>query len=94
MAYSAGMKAKARKPVQYTVRDVPADADAALRRRARAEGKSLNSLLREALVREAGLADEPVRHADLDQLAGLWEDDPEFDAALAAQDVVDPSLWR
>jgi hypothetical protein len=85
---------KARKPVQYTVRDVPAEADAALRRRARAEGKSLNRLLCEALVREAGIADEPVRHSDLDRLAGQWEDDPDFDAALAAQDVVDAKLWR
>lgn len=85
---------KARKPVQYTVRDVPAEADVALRRRARAEGKSLNRLLREALMREAGLTDEPVRRNDLDRLAGLWEEDPDCDAALAAQDVVDAKLWQ
>jgi hypothetical protein len=84
-----------RRPVQYTVRDVPPTVDAALRRRARREGKSLNRLLRDALVREAGLggADEVVHH-DLDRLAGLWEPDPAFDAAITAQDAVDEDLWR
>jgi hypothetical protein len=81
--------------VQYTVRDVPPTVDAALRRRARREGKSLNRLLREALVREAGLGEaDGVVHHDLDRLAGLWEPDPAFDAAIAAQDTVDEDLWR
>ena len=34
---------------QYTVRDVPANIDLALRRKAREEGRSLNQILREAL---------------------------------------------
>jgi hypothetical protein len=81
--------------VQYTVRGVPPPVDAALRRRARQEGKSLNRLLRDALVREAGLAGgEEVVHHDLDPLAGRWEHDPAFDAAIAAQDAVDEDLWR
>ena len=81
--------------VQYTVRDVPAHVDRALRRRATDEGKSLNSLLREALAREAGgdLASAIVHH-DLDTLAGTWDDDPEFDRALADQDRVEPGMWR
>ncbi len=80
---------------QYTVRDVPPEVDAALRRKARQEGKSLNRILREALEREAGLAGAgEVTHHDLDHLAGRWEPDPEFDAAIAAQDHVDEDLWR
>ena len=81
--------------VQYTVRDVPAAVDAALRRKAKQEGTSLNRLMCAALEREAGLAGSAgVRHHDLDDLAGLWEADAEFDAALAAQDAVDEELWR
>jgi len=82
------------KSVQYTVRDVPAHVDVALRRRARQEGKSLNRILRDALTHEAGISDGEVVHHDLDELAGRWEDDPNFDAAVAEQDRVDPDLWR
>jgi hypothetical protein len=32
-------------------------------------------------------------HHDLDDLAGQWVEDPEFDAAVEAQDQVDESLW-
>jgi len=89
------LKPRTARGAQYTVRDVPAHVDAALRRRAREDGKSLNSLLREALAREAGigLAHDPLYH-DLDHLAGRWVDDPEFDGAIAAQDRVDDELWR
>ena len=91
-----GPKAAARGgAVQYTVRDVPAHVDRALRRRASEEGKSLNQLLRDALAKEAGgdLA-SPVLHHDLDALAGTWDDDPDFDRALAEQDRVDEAMWR
>jgi plasmid stability protein len=81
--------------VQYTVRDVPSHVDRALRRRASEEGKSLNQLLRDALAKEAGgdMA-APVLHHDLDALAGTWDNDPEFDRALAEQDRVDEAMWR
>jgi hypothetical protein len=80
--------------VQYTVRDVPAAVDRALRRRAREEGKSLNQLLRDALTTQVGGVTSPVVHHDLDALAGTWDDDPEFDRALAEQDRVDEAMWR
>ena len=41
-----------------------------------------------------GLAEEAPRHHDLDDLAGTWVDDPEFDRAIEAMDQVDPELWR
>jgi plasmid stability protein len=80
---------------QYTVRAIPAHVDRALRRKAAAEKKSLNAILREALIREADVA-EPHRrsYTDLDALAGTWLDDPGFDAAIQAQDQIDASLWR
>ena len=81
--------------LQYTVRAVPAHVDRALRRKAAAERKSLNAILREALIREAGVAEPSSRlYTDLDALAGTWREDPGFDEAIWAQDQVDASLWR
>jgi hypothetical protein len=81
--------------LQYTVRAVPAHVDRALRRKAAAEKKSLNALLREALIKEAGVAEPSGRlYTDLDALAGTWLDDPGFEEAIWVQDQVDASLWR
>jgi hypothetical protein len=46
----------------------------------------------EALGRGSGL--EGTLHDDLDALAGRWEEDPKFDAAIAAQDEIDSGLWQ
>ncbi len=78
---------------QYTIRNVPPQVDRALRRKAREQKTSLNSVLLAALAREVGEADAVLYH-DLDHLAGKWVEDPECDAALAAQDEVDAELWR
>ena len=80
--------------MQYTIRNVPARVDEALRRRARQENKSLNEVALEALLRATGLTGEPVRHRDLTDLAGTWADDPECEAALRAQDRIDDGLWK
>jgi hypothetical protein len=68
--------------------------DSELRRRANAEGKSLNTVAIEALVRGAGLEESPPRRRDLSDIVGTWQEDPEFDDAIAEQDRVDPDLWR
>ena len=81
--------------VQYTVRSVPGHVDKALRRKAQEEHKSLNEVLRDALIREADGTDLPGRvYTDLDALAGSWVDIPGFDEAIQAQDRVDETLWR
>ena len=81
--------------LQYTVRNVPEHVDRALRRKAGQERKSLNEILRDALIREAGVAEPATRlYTDLDALAGTWVDDPGFDEVLRAQDQIDESLWR
>lgn len=85
---------KRRRKLQYTIRSVPASVDRALRERALAEDKSLNQAALEALQRGAGVVPENRVYTDLDDLIGTWENDPEFDRALAAQDVVDRRLWR
>jgi plasmid stability protein len=79
--------------MQYTVRNVPKNLDEELRRRARDEGKSLNEVALEAMMRGVGQTAEEVRFRDLSDLAGTWKDDPEFDAAIADQDTIDPELW-
>ncbi|HYU34624.1 MAG TPA: hypothetical protein VEW48_20935 [Thermoanaerobaculia bacterium] len=80
--------------MQYTLRDVPPPVDAELRRRSKAEGKSLNTVVIEALIRGAGLSEIPVRYRDLSDIAGTWQEDPEFDQAIAEQDQIDERLWR
>ena len=80
--------------MQYTLRNIPAVLDRMLRRRAREQGASLNDVALEALARGAGVTEEAVRHRTLRDLAGTWEDDAAFDAALRDQDTVDDRLWR
>lgn len=80
--------------MQYTLREVPPTVDAELRRRAKAEGKSLNTVAIEALTRGAGVGETPVRQRDLGDIAGTWHEDPEFDQAIAEQDQVDERMWQ
>ena len=68
--------------------------DRELRRKAHEEHRSLNEVALRALERGLGMAEEAPRHHDLDDLAGTWVDDPEFDRAIEAMDQVDPELWR
>ena len=94
---SAGRRGHASSPptVQYTVRSVPAHVDKALRRKAQEARKSLNEVLRDALVREAEGADVPGRvYTDLDVLAGSWVDVAGFDDVIRFQDRVDEALWQ
>lgn len=79
--------------MQYTIRKVPHSLDAALRRRAREQGKSLNEVAIEALAKGAGVIGEPCTQRDLHDIAGTWQGDQEFDRALAEQDTVDKELW-
>lgn len=85
---------KRRKKVQYTIRSVPAEVDRALRERARRESISLNEAALDALHRGAGVVPSESVYTDLDILIGTWTHDPEFDRAIAEQDVVDPRTWR
>ena len=90
-AYIIGMKEK---HIQYTLRKVPPEVDQTLRKRAHDERRSLNDVALEALERGLGLVGEPVRHHDLDDLAGTWVHDPEFDRAIEEMDQINPELWK
>ncbi len=79
---------------QYTIRQVPASLDTALRQRAKKRGKSLNQVLLEALAEGVGVGEESAKYHDLDSLAGTWKADKAFDDAQKAFDRVDSSDWK
>ena len=85
---------KANASIQYTLRQVPARVDRSLRQKSKQSRKSLNEAAIDALTKGLGLADEKVRFHDLDELAGTWQEDAAFNAAIRAQDQVDPRLWK
>jgi hypothetical protein len=79
---------------QYTLRSVPADIDRALRRRAKEDDKSLNTVAVEALARGLELDAKPIEYNDLDDLIGSWQEDPGFDQAIADFERVDEEAWK
>lgn len=80
--------------MQYTIRHIPPAVDAALRRRAKQEHKSLNEVTTDALRRGSGAGGEPLRHRNLRNLAGTWREDRDFDAAIRDQHRIDEHLWK
>jgi hypothetical protein len=68
--------------------------DAAIRQRARREGKSLNAVAVSALAQGLGLDNERLARRNVSDIVGTWRRDPGFDAARAAQDQVDENLWK
>lgn len=80
--------------MQYTIRGIPPAVDEALRKRAKAAGKSLNEAALEALAEGTGVTGTPRKRRDLSDIVGTWVEDPEFDAAIADQDRIDDDLWK
>ena len=85
---------KSNASIQYTIRQVPEHIDRSLRQKSKQAHQSLNEAAITALSKGLGLADAPPRYHDLDALAGTWQEDAAFDAAIAAQDQVDARLWK
>jgi hypothetical protein len=85
------MKLNAR---QYTIRNVPADVDRVLRRRARDLGKSFNQVALEALVAGAGLELTPQR--DLSDIVGSLKapDADRMDEEIRRQRRIDMKAWH
>jgi hypothetical protein len=74
--------------IQYTVRSVPPDLDAELRREACATGKTINALVVETL-KDAKLPSSAVIHDDLDWFVGKAPgDESDLDAAQAWLDAL------
>jgi len=79
---------------QYTIRSVPEDVDQALRKKARAAGKSLNEIVLDVLSNETSTSSGPKLYHDLDFIIGTWVEDPEFDKIIEEQRQIDWELWR
>lgn len=80
--------------MQYTLRDIPPEIDAELRRRAHDERKSLNTLAIELLQRALELEGTTKRRSVRHLVAkGKWRDQ-EFDAAMKHFSQVDADLWK
>ena len=80
--------------MQYTLRGIPPAVDLAVRERARAEGRSLNEVAVEAMAEGLGLGSAGQLRRDLSDVAGTWKKEAAVEAALAAQDRVDPEAWK
>ena len=78
---------------QYTIRGVPGHVDGSLRAEARRREVSFNQLLVDELTKASGASEGRV-YRTLDNIAGRWKEDPEFDKALEEQRQVDGSLWK
>ena len=87
--YNAGMTSR-----QYTIRSVPDSIDRELRRLAAEHKKSLNSVVLESLEKGLQIQAKPSQHTDVDFLIGTWEDDSQFDEAIAEFERIDEGLWR
>ncbi len=86
------MKKKSSSPTRhYTIRGVPPEVDAALRRKARQRKQSLNRVVLDELTR--AVIGRAIK-ADFSDLVGKWTPDPAFDEILAAQRQIDPEKWR
>jgi hypothetical protein len=85
---------KSKVSIQYTIRQVPEQIDRSLRQKSKQARQSLNEAAIDALSKGLGLAEDAPRYHDLDALVGSWQEDAAFDAAIAAQDQVDPRLWK
>jgi len=79
--------------MQYTIRNIPKAVDQALRRKAKAQGKSLNETVLEALKDNVG-ASGKRKFRDLSDIAGTWVEDPEFDKIIEEQRRIDPEMWQ
>lgn len=88
-AYIAGMTTR-----QYTIRGVPTSVDRTVREQVRKTGQSMNTVVLDALRRGLGLTQDQPQFHDLDDLAGTWVSDPEFDRAMEMFESIDEELWK
>jgi hypothetical protein len=84
------MKGKARK-IQYTIRGVPREIDAILRRKAAQRAQSLNQIILDELAAATG-GRKP--RADFSDVVGRWTPDAGFDKIIRSQRRIDLEKWK
>jgi hypothetical protein len=82
---------RAERPIQYTIRGVPREIDAILRRKAAQRAQSLNQIILDELAVATG-GRKPK--ADVSGLVGRWAPDPAFDEIVASQRQIDLEKWK
>ncbi len=92
---------KTMKSIQYTIRGIPVEVDARLRRLARLRGQSLNQIVIERLTVDDNVTKKPsgkpkkyVNHDFDDLFDQMTPLEPEVEEALRAQRVVHPKDWQ
>jgi hypothetical protein len=80
--------------MRNTVRNISKQLDQFLRAKAKAEGRSPNSVTIELLEQGLGLNGQPKTHHDMDDLFGSGPLEKAVLKAIAEQDVVNPDGWR
>jgi len=80
-------------PTQYTIRNIPADLDKAIKARAKRLSKSVNQVALEAL---ANVVDRAVKKRSLRDMPGAWSksEAERFDRFLREQRSIDDELWK
>lgn len=78
----------------YTLENIPYELDCALRERAAAEHKTLEATIVDLLASGLSIGSPQTRsnHVCSDN-TGDWRDDPEFEAALRDQNLIDWNAW-
>ena len=82
-----------------TLRNLPPEIACAVQRRAKQKKTSVNKAVIELLEESVGTREHifaPVRHHDLDHLAGTWSENEAaaFETLLTKQRRIDPELWE
>lgn len=80
--------------MRYTIRNLPKGLDAALRRRAKRRGMTLNEVAVQAMTEALGLVAESPRRRSVRDICGAHTKDAVLELALDAQRQLDPELWR
>lgn len=88
------MKKIQSKPIQATIRNVPPEVEAAIKRRAKISGKSINEAFLEALSLGAG--EKYIKRRDLGFLSGSLSDSEaeKLEKEIERQHIVDERLWK
>jgi hypothetical protein len=89
----AGGKGRYNEAMTITLDKLPVEATEALRKQAEREGRSLQEVATEVLLRALGIDGAGIKR-DLSDVVGTWVDDPAFDEAMKDFEQIDPEKWK